>query len=207
MPKAMRESPEEEEAGPSGIINPKEAEDHANDLELIMESIEEWVKAGDTKGLLDETLRDIKARLATTTPSMEAADITIMTQSIRDKDFKVLTPRSDEVEKLLEDILPSDEIPGALGLIQSVQEEETLTEIDQELIRELFDALEMAHDQLATACGLLGRLSHTLKPGQLMLVIKASIRPLIQMNAPAGLDIATATRGTLELPDNQAERI
>ena len=61
-----------------------------------MARIEERVKAGDRRGLLDETLRDIKARLATTTPSMEAADIATVTQSIRDKDFKVLTPRSDE---------------------------------------------------------------------------------------------------------------
>ena len=72
------------------------------------------------RGLLDETLRDIKARLATMTPLMEAANITTVTQLIRDKDFKVLTPRSDEVEKLLEEILLSDKIPGALGVIQSV---------------------------------------------------------------------------------------
>ena len=111
------------------------------------------------------------------------------------------------MEKLLEEILLSDEIPGALGVIQSVQEEEMLTETDQELIGELFDALEMVHDQLATACSLLGRLSYTLKPGQLMLVIKASIRPLIQMNAAAGLEIATTTRRTPELPGDQAEQI
>ena len=65
----------------------------------------------------------------------------------------------------------------------------------------------MAHDQLATACGLLGRLSHTLKPSQLMLVIKANIRPLIQLNVAAGLNIATATSRTPDLPHNQAERI
>ena len=40
MPKAMRELPEEEEAGSLGVINQKEAKDHINDLELIMASIE-----------------------------------------------------------------------------------------------------------------------------------------------------------------------
>ena len=114
--------------------------------------------------MLDETLRGIKARLATTTPAMEAAHIDTVTQSIRDKDFKVLSPRSDEVEKLLEEILPGDEIPGTPGVIQAVQEGETLTNTDQGLIGELFDTLEMTHNQLATACSLLGRLSCTLKP-------------------------------------------
>ena len=165
-----------------------------------MANIEERVQAGDTRDLLDETLRDVKARLATTTLAMEAANINTVAQSIRDKDFKVLTPRSDEVERLLEEILPSDEIPGAPGVIQLVQEEETLTETNQELIGELFDTLEMAHEQLATACSLLGRLSHTLKPGQLMLVIKASIRPLIQLNAAAGLNITPATSRTPNYP-------
>ena len=130
MPKATHKtvSTGESDNDPGSVVNPKQAEDHTNDLESIMASIEEWVQAGDTKGLLDETLRNIKARLATTTPAMEAADIETVAQSIRDKDFKVLTPRSDEVERLLEEILPSEEIPG---VIQSVQEEETLTETDQ----------------------------------------------------------------------------
>ena len=117
----------ESDNDPGGVVNPREAEDHANNLELIMASIEEWVKAGNTRGLLDETLRGIKARLATMTPAMEAAHIDTVTQSIRDKDFKVLSPRSDEVEKLLEEILPGDEMPGIPGVIQAVQEGETLT--------------------------------------------------------------------------------
>ena len=103
--------------------------------------------------------------------------------------------------------MPSDEIPGVSGVVQAVQEEDTLTESDQKLIAELFDMLETAHDQLATACGLIGRLSHTLKPGQLMLVLKASIRPLIQLRTTAGLDIEAVTNRPTELPDDQAERI
>ena len=75
------------------------------------------------------------------------------------------------------------------------------------MIGELFNTLEMAHDQLATACGLLGRLSRTLKPGQLMLVIKAISRLLIQLNAAAGLNIAPTTSRTPELPNDQAEQI
>ena len=82
-----------------------------------------------------------------------------------------------------------------------------LTESDQGLIMELFNTLETAHDQLATACSLLGRLSHTLKLSQLMTIIKASIRPLIQLNTTVGLDIATTTNKTPELPDNQAEQV
>ena len=103
--------------------------------------------------------------------------------------------------------MPSDEIPGALGVVQAVQGEDMLAETDQELIAELFDLLETAHDQLATACGLLGRLSRTLKPGQLMLLLKASIRPLTQLRTAAEVDIESANHRDAELPNNQAERI
>ena len=65
----------------------------------------------------------------------------------------------------------------------------------------------MAHDQLAMASGLIGRLAHTLKPNQLMLVLKASIRPLIQLRTAAGVDIEATTSEPKELPEGQAERI
>ena len=56
MPKAARKSPGEvEDNGLLVVINPEEAEDHTSDLEALMTNIEEWVKAGDTRNLLNET--------------------------------------------------------------------------------------------------------------------------------------------------------
>ena len=103
--------------------------------------------------------------------------------------------------------MPSDKIPSTLGVVQAVQKAETLSKTDQGLITELFDSLETAHDQLANASGLLGRLSHTLKLTQLMLVLNASIRPLIQLRTAARIEMESVTRGPAELPDDQAERI
>ena len=106
---------------------------------------------------------------------METTDIDIVLQAIKDKNFHVLSPRTETGEKLLDELLPSNDIPSTSGVIQTVQGADTLSKTDQELIAELFDSLETAHNQLATASGLLGRLSHTLKPPQLILVLKASI--------------------------------
>ena len=93
------------------------------------------------------------------------------------------------------------------GEIQTVQGADTLSKTDQELIAELFDSLETAHDQLATSSGLLGRLSRMLKPPQLMLVLKASIRPLIQLRTAAGIELESFTGAPAELLDDQDERI
>ena len=40
-----------------------------------------------------------------------------------------------------------------------------------------------------------------------MLILKASIRPLIQLRTPAGVDITATTSKPKELPEEQAERI
>ena len=53
----------------------------------------------------------------------------------------------------------------------------------------------------------LGRLSRTLKPPQLILLLKASIRPLIQLRAAAGIELESLTDAPAELLDDQDERI
>ena len=75
-------------------------------------------------------------------------------------------------------MIPDEEVPQAvevLGKIEEVMQEE------RELIRELFDSLEVTHSHLASACSVLSRLSSALKPTQLMTILDTSIRPLIQI--------------------------
>ena len=52
---------------------------------------------------------------------MEAADVNIVLQAIKDKDFHVLSPRTEPGEKLLEELLPSNKIPSTSGVVQAVQ--------------------------------------------------------------------------------------
>ena len=82
-----------------------------------------------------------------------------------------------------------------------------MSEADQKVVAEIFESLEIAHDQIATACGLLGRLLRTMRPDQLMTVIQASIRPLIQLKALTPLDTVTTPKKPPELPDDQSDRV
>ena len=208
MPKTAQKLPGEvEETGLSGVINPEEAKDHTKDLEALMMNIEERVKAGDTRNLLSETLKNMKTRLAAMIPSMEATHVDTVFQAIKDKDFKVLSPRTEEGEKLLEEIIPNEEILDAQEVFCTAQKEGEMSEADQKIVAELFKSLGIAHDQMATACGLLGRLSRTLKPDQLLTIIKASIRPLIQLNVLTTLDTSTTPKKPPELPQEQPERV
>ena len=54
------------------------------------------------------------------------------------------------------------------------------------MIAELFDDLEVAHDHMAISCSMLAVLSRSLNDVQLMIILKVSVRPMIQMNALEG---------------------
>ena len=138
---------------------------------------------------------------------MQLAKISTVTRAIRDKCFNILLPRLNELDQVLEETLPTEEVPSAPSVIQSAQRVETLTDADQRVIVDLFETLETTHDQLATACSLLERLSRTLKPEQLMIIIKASIRPLIQLNTAARLDATAAASKLSELPEEHTEMV
>ena len=95
-------------------------------------------------------------------------------------------PTITESEKTLECMIPDEEVPKVaevLGKIEEVMREE------RELIRELFDLLEVTHSHLASACMVLSRLSSTLKPTQLMTILDTSIRLLIQIKTTSAFKL------------------
>ena len=63
---------------------------------------------------------------------------------------------------------------------------EALKEQQKHDIGEIFDNLKIAHEYLGQACGLMGGLSRTLSSKQLLLLLKTTIRPLIQVNTITG---------------------
>ena len=205
MPKAKSKTSNPPEDEPHGSINPVEAKAHEVALEKIMTTIEEQVGKEDTADLLERALGDVKEALSNLTPSMQLADQTTVMRAIRDKCFNTLLPRSDELDQLLEEIIPNVDIPNAPDVIEEAQRGGVISETDQKVIAEIFESLEIAHDQIATACGLLGRLSRTMRPDQLMTIINASIRPLIQLNALTPIETTPKTQP--ELPDDQEARV
>ena len=106
---------------------------------------------------------------------MDEPNIETVVGAIKDHSFRVLQPRSDETVQLLEEITPIEEVPQSSEVIRNMEISDPLTENDKILLGELFEAHEVAHDQLVMACSTLGRLSRTLNSQQLLLVLKASV--------------------------------
>ena len=207
MPKANIKSASADEEDPQWYINPSEAKAHIKALENIMALIKAKIKKQETTDLLENVLSKMKEVLANLNPAMQLADTSTVAHDIHDKNFNVLLPRSDTVDQLLQEILPDEDLPDASVVLREAQMKHDISENDREIVAELFSNLEVAHDHIATACGLLSRLSRTLKSDKLLTIIKASIRPLIQLNRLETLERETAKETPWELPDKQQERV
>ena len=61
---------------------------------------------------------------------------------------------------------------------------------------------------MAQVCGRLSSLSKMLTPAQLMIIMKATIRPMIQVNTVTKfLDAPTTSKEKMELPNDIGERV
>ena len=78
--------------------------------------------------------------------------------------------------------MPEEDLPSASDIVAQAQELDDLTPEQREQLTELFDELEVAHNTLAKVSSTLARLSRSLSGKQLLMVLRSSICPLIQIN-------------------------
>ena len=79
--------------------------------------------------------------------------------------------------------MPEEDLPSASDIVVQAQEFKDLIPEQREQITELFDELEVAHDALVKVSSTLARLSRSQSGKQLLMILRSSIRPLIQINA------------------------
>ena len=185
MPKAKEKSiviDEEEEVTFHGTINPEEAKKHTIELEKSMDIIEEGVKTGNTAGVLEEAIKKIKATLVRIAPHMETSNIDAVLKAIKDTACTALMPPDSNTEETLEAMMLETEMPTLEDFLSGTDELGDITADQKELMGELFEELETAHESLARACSTLGRLARGLSGKQLLLTLRASVRLLVQLN-------------------------
>ena len=150
---------------------------------------------------------DYKQVITKMVPGMDTANPDAVWRAIKDKAGLCICPSTEEKERTLECLLPGHEIPLAARVLKMMEDADELTKADRAQISELFESLEVAHSKLASACSMLSQLSRTLKPRQLMVVLQASTRPLIQVKVTSAFTEPDVPGKTRELPEEQEERV
>ena len=198
----------EMEVEPHHAINPIEARHHVQRLNEALQMMDAKIESGKIKDVLKDTVQEFKETICMVMPSMTEANILDILHSIRDPTCLTIHPNSEEVEGLLEELIPSKENPSGSSVIRSMRDEKTLSDEEKEMICELFKTLETAYDQLGRACRLIGALSRKLNSNQLMTVLKASVRPVIQVNTlPGFIQQVTQKDKHTDIPEDTTERI
>ena len=114
----------------------------------------------------------------------------------------------EEIEALLEEVIPSEEIPSGESVSKSLSDEDNLSDNNRELIRELFETLETVYDNIGRACGLIGVLSQSLNPRQLFMLLKACVRPIVHINVlPKFVEQIGHEAKPQEVPEDRGERV
>ena len=202
MPKAQRKSniEQEDDVPLHGTTNEDEARIYSNALDDIVFQMRVSVK-DEKVDAINEGMKKYKDIIANMFPNMAAANTEAVFASVKDKVGLCLCPQTDQKEKLLESIISAEEVTSAAEVLGKVED---ITPDEQDSIKELFDALEVAHSHLAMAYSSLSRLSSTMRPADLRMILDASIRPLIEIK----MTVAWKLRETpeeKELPDDQEE--
>ena len=208
MPKAQQKSVEEEEDDVPlhGPINEAEAKQYSLALDNIITKMGPDIK-DKVQDAMEKAIVAYKVEICKMVPSMDKSDADTVWHSIKDKVNLCICPQSEEVESRLEYLILGEETPSASEVLKKIKDADDLTNEDKTLIREVFNSLELVHAELASTCSALSRLSCSLKPKQLMTVLKASIRPLIHIKPASVLLEPDVPSTSLDLPDDPEERV
>ena len=205
MPKAEKKSrgEEEEDVPIHGTTNEEEARIYSEALDDII--FQMGVSVKDEKvDAIKEAIENYKEKMANMFPNMATANTAAVHASVKDKVGLCLCPQTDQKDKLLESIISAEEVTSAAEVIGKVGD---ITPEERDIIKELFDSLEVAHSHLAMACSSLSRLSATMRATDLRTVLEASIRPVITIRTTTAWKLHEDPVEKEELPDDQEERV
>ena len=150
------------------VINPQEDSRHVLSLDETLNIMEDRITAGEKKDVMKDTVVQFKDVISQTVPQMADADIAKVVWSVGDPMCQALRPRTEEREEMLELVMSLKDIPGGEKVVASIEKDVPLTDSQQNLLREVFQDLEVAHEHTGRACSGLAHLFMMLNPSQLM---------------------------------------
>ena len=196
-----------EEGEPHGAINPNEAAALVHSLEEAVMVLEAQIAETEERDILKELVTKFKEAISRVIPAMAEAEVDMAVGSIKDLTCVAVRPKTEVCEELLAVLMPLEDAPTDEETMASIKGKSKLDRKQRELLRELFEDLEVAHEHTAWACSILARLSLTLTAPQMMATLKAATHPLIQVNALEGLLDKIKAPKKMDLPEGIATRV
>ena len=144
-----------EEGEPHGAINPHEAAILVHSLDEAVTVLEAQIAETEVRDVLSELVTKFKEAISRVLPAMTEAEVDKVVGSIKDPTCLALRPKTDACEELLEVLMPLEDAPTEEEVMASIEGETQLDMNQRDLLRELFEDLEVTHEHTARACSVL----------------------------------------------------
>lgn len=162
----------------------------------------------EVKDILKDVISEFKDAIKLVVLQVADANVLTILQSIKDPMCLALRPITKHTESLLEEMMLEEDILHGDTIAKMVGEMKPLKYDPKDMLIKLFDDLEAAYEKMACVSGRLSSLSKVLTPPQLMIMLKATIRPMIQLNMTAQfLDAPEGPKSKTNLPNDISERV
>ena len=137
----------EEEIPLHGTINEEEAKAYRERLDKIFEDKAKNIK-NNIANAMELAIIDLRAEITKDITGVEEVDTGSILKMIRDPTCLALGEQTEDVIEKLEEILPDSETASGGEIIKTIDDVEVLTEEQKHDIGEIFDNLEIAHENL-----------------------------------------------------------
>ena len=186
MPKAHRDDDSNDQVLPHGTINEEEAERHRLRLEKVIDDLRRSAMEPSIREIMGNFMMSIKTCCEEIYPPLTGADAQKVLHSMGDPYGLAIREQTEEVENRLELCMPEEELPEADEMIWMVSSMEPLSDEARTTLTSLMEHTAEAHYQATRAAKNLAQLSKTCTTSQLMMIMKFTVRLLIQLEGMPG---------------------
>ena len=188
MPKALQKTDthKEDMATPHGAINEEEAEHHRGMLQKAVLDLKENATGTEIKEIMGDFITDIKVCCEKIYPPLVNAEVKKVLHSLGDPYGLALREQSEEVETMLEAIMPEEDLPEPEEMVRWANSIEPLSEESKQTLIRMMEQLAEAHYQAGQAAQSMADLAKSCSPAQTMTILKFAARPLVQLEGTLG---------------------
>ena len=148
---------------PAGIVNKWEAQHHKCLVEDALWDFKCHIEGGMVKDVMKQLVEEFKFIITRVYPAMEEADVTVL-HAIPDCTCLAMWPQMSEVEGMLEDIMPKEDIPISEKMVAEALNLKPLMYAQKDMIVFLFNDISVAHEHLAWAAGTMSSFCKVFEP-------------------------------------------
>ena len=173
MPKRCRDSPSKEDtAGPSGVTNPRQAEDHKVHLDQTIKRLRDKARDEEIKEIMEPFIEEVKEICSEIYAPMESTDTKKVLHALGDRYGLTLRPQTEDVERQLELVLPEEEVTEPGDLIKMVENVEPISDKAKESLIKMMEHTSEAYFQAAQAAEQFTQLARECSSPQIMTIMK-----------------------------------